>query len=151
MRPLPPDNLCRQRRRAGWQRIEALGNLAGALESAFGHAIDTKPDGNEAAEGGIAFAGDIRGAHEAVSTLAEPALSILQTPPDQETELQPSSDVTPKTASPEISDMQVTQLASSITPVSMVDGFNPVSNEKAGGVTECDPGDKEEALIQRCY
>ncbi|WP_334652141.1 conjugal transfer nickase/helicase domain-containing protein [Klebsiella oxytoca] len=88
---------------------------------------------------------EISGAHETVSTLAEPALSILQTPPDQETELQPSSDVTPKTASPEISDMQVTQLASSITPVSMVDGFNPVSNEKAGGVTECDPGDKEEA------
>lgn len=131
----------------GWlaENPEALGNLAGALWNQHPGMPLIRSLMKQVAEKVESPSQEISGAHETVSTLAEPALSILQTPPDQETELQPSSDVTPKTASPEISDMQVTQLASSITPVSMVDGFNPVSNEKAGGVTECDPGDKEEA------
>lgn len=131
----------------GWlaENPEALGNLAGALWNQHPGMPLIRSLMKQVAEKVESPSQEISGAHETVSTLTEPALSILQTPPDQETELQPSSDVTPKTASPEISDMQVTQLASSITPVSMVDGFNPVSNEKAGGVTECDPGDKEEA------
>lgn len=131
----------------GWlaENPEALGNLAGALWNQHPGMPLIRSLMKQAAEKVESPSQEISGAHETVSTLAEPALSILQTPPDQETELQSSSDVTPKTASPEISDMQVTQLASSITPVSMVDGFNPVSNEKADGATECDPGDKEEA------
>lgn len=131
----------------GWlaENPEALGNLAGALWNQHPGMPLIRSLMKQAAEKVESPSPEISGAHETVSTLADPALSVLQTPPDQEAELQPSSEITTKTASPEISDVQVTQLASSITPVSMVDGCNPVSNEKAGGVTECDSGDKEGA------
>jgi len=131
----------------GWlaENPEALGNLAGALWNQHPDMPLIRSLMKQAAEKVESPSQEISGAHETVSTLAEPALSVLETPPDQETELQPSSEVTPKTASPEISDVKVTQLASSFTPVSMVHGCNPVSNEEAGEATECDPVDKEEA------
>lgn len=131
----------------GWlaENPAALGNLAGALWNQHPGMPLIRSLMKQAAEKVESPSQEISGAHETVSTLAEPALSVLQTPSDQKTELQPTSEVTPKTASPEISDTQVTQLASSLTPVSMVDGCNPVSNENADGITECDSVDIEEA------
>ena len=131
----------------GWlaENPGALGNLAGALWNQHPGMPLIRSLMKQAAEKVESPSQEISGAHDTVSTLAESALSVLQTPSDQKTELQPTSEVTPKTATPEISDTQVNQLASSLTPVSMVDGCNPVSNEKADWITECDSVDIEEA------
>lgn len=88
---------------------------------------------------------EVSGANEKVNTLIEPALSVTQTPSDQEIESEPSVEAKLKTASPEVPDLQGIQLASSIAPVPMADDSNLVSNEKAGEITECDPNETEKA------
>lgn len=114
------------------------------MESASGDATYQKLNEASCRKGGIAFAGGIR-ANEKVNTLIETALSVPQTPSDQEIELEPSVETTLKTTSPEAADLQGIQLASSIAPVPMADGSNLVSNEKAGESTECDPNETEKA------
>ncbi|MGQ8560662.1 TraI domain-containing protein [Enterobacter hormaechei] len=131
----------------GWlaENPEALGNLAGSLWNQHPAMPLIRSLMKQAAEKVESPSLEVSGANEKVNTLIEPALSVPQTPSDQEIELEPSEETTLKTTSPEAADLQGIQLASSIAPVPMADGSNLVSNEKAGESTECDPNETEKA------
>lgn len=131
----------------GWlaENPEALGNLAGSLWNQHPAMPLIRSLMKQAAEKVESPSLEVSGANEKVNTLIEPALSVPQTPSDQEIELEPSVEKTLKTTSPEAADLQGIQLASSIAPVPMADGSNLVSNEKAGESTECDPNETEKA------
>ncbi|EKR9541344.1 TraI domain-containing protein [Salmonella enterica] len=131
----------------GWlaENPEALGNLAGSLWNQHPAMPLIRSLMKQAAEKVESPSLEVSGANEKVNTLIEPALSVPQTPSDQEIELEPSVETTLKTTSPEAADLQGIQLASSIAPVPMADGSNLVSNEKAGESTECDPNETEKA------
>ncbi|MBK0162547.1 TraI domain-containing protein [Klebsiella sp. S69] len=131
----------------GWlaEYPEALGNLAGALWNQHPAMPLIRNLMKQAAEKVESPSLGTSGSNEKINTLIEPALSVPQTPSDQETELQPSIETTLKTTSPEAADLQGIQLQSSMAPVPMADDSNLVSNEKAGGITECDPNETDEA------
>ncbi|HHT3862403.1 TPA: TraI domain-containing protein [Enterobacter hormaechei] len=131
----------------GWlaENPEALGNLAGSLWNQHPAMPLIRSLMKQAAEKVESPSLEVSGANEKVNTLIEPALSVPQTPSDQEIELEPSVETTLKTTSPEAADLQGIQLASSIAPVPMADGSNLVSNEKAGERRECDPNETEKA------